>query len=83
MVVRDVLSTDECLATIDDIWSYIETKGFDWKRRNEGITNPIRRDDPSTWDNGWPPGQSEGLVCALCAHIPYFDYSVFVYAETG
>ena len=71
MVVRDVLSTDDCLATIDDIWSYIETKGFIWNRRDEGITNPIRRDNPSTWDNGWPSGQSGGLVYACII----FDFS--------
>ena len=60
MVVRDVLSPEQCSATVDDIWSYIETKGFIWKKHGDEIANPIRRDNPSTWDNGWPPGQSGG-----------------------
>lgn len=62
VVVRDVLSSDQCLATIDDMWSYIETKGYNWVKRDEEIINPIRRDAPSTWDNGWPSGQAGGLV---------------------
>ena len=62
VVVRDVLSSDQCLATIDDMWSYVETKGYNWVKRDEKIINPIRRDAPSTWNNGWPSGQAGGLV---------------------
>eukprot|EP00731_Ephydatia_muelleri_P006990 Em0003g1238a len=62
VVVQDVLSSDQCLATIDDMWSYIETKGYNWVKRDEEIINPIRRDAPSTWDNGWPSGQAGGFA---------------------
>ena len=65
MVVRDVLNSEQCLATIDDMWSYIETKEFIWNKRDERIINPIKRDDQDTWNNGWPPGQTAGLVSSV------------------
>ena len=56
VVIRDVLSKAECEATIDEIWSYIETGAFRGKPTPVGI----KRDDPSTWDDGWPSLKEEG-----------------------
>ena len=50
MVIRDVLSRVECEATIDEVWRYIETGSF----KGESSPVGIRRDDPSTWGDGWP-----------------------------
>ena len=61
MVVRDVLTPDQCTATIDDIWSYIETKGFIWnKKTNEPITNPIKRMTQVSGTMGGPQGNLAG-----------------------
>lgn len=73
VVVRDVLTSDECLATIDDIWTYLETGAFG------GIDPGIKRDNPSTWTKGWPPMQKSGL--ALYVHI-YLDLAVLTVGPT-
>ena len=56
MVIRDVLSKSECEATVDEIWSYIEMGSFRGKPSSVGI----KRDDPITWSDGWPPLKEEG-----------------------
>jgi len=56
VVVKDVLSTSQCEATIDDIWGYLETGGWSSYAESE-----IRRDDPSTWNN-WPGMTGEGIL---------------------
>ena len=55
-MIRDVLSKDECEATIDEIWSYIETGAFRGRPSSVGI----KHDDPSTWNDGWPSLKEEG-----------------------
>ena len=55
-MIRDVLSKDECEATIDEIWSYIETGAFRGRPSSVGI----KRDNPSTWTDGWPSLKEEG-----------------------
>ncbi|KAL5474496.1 hypothetical protein EMCRGX_G026451 [Ephydatia muelleri] len=59
VVVRDVLTADDCQATIDDIWTYLETGAFG------GIDPGIKRDNPSTWTKGWPPMQKSGILGVL------------------
>ena len=56
MVIRDVLTKVECETTIDEIWNYIETGAFQGKPSSVGI----KRDDPSTWSDGWPSLKEEG-----------------------
>jgi hypothetical protein len=61
VVVRDVLTKAECQATIDDIWTYIETRSFT-KHPLQDEAHTIRQDDPRTWDNYWPSMAAEGIV---------------------
>jgi len=74
VVIRDVLTESECEATVDEMWTYIETRAFlgrkpktDTSSANAAILQapgfkPIRikRDDPSSWDDGWPSLANEG-----------------------
>ena len=59
VVVRDVLNKAECQATINDTWTYIETRAF-MKHPMFDEAHTIRRDDPTTWDNYWPSMADEG-----------------------
>lgn len=59
VVVRDVLNEAECRASIDDIWTYIETRAF-MKHPMFDKEHTIKRDSPSTWDNGWPSMAAQG-----------------------
>ena len=61
MVIRDVLSKEECKATVDEIWEYIETGAF----RGKPVSVGIKRDDPKTWSDSWPSMQAEGYNIIL------------------
>eukprot|EP01113_Clastostelium_recurvatum_P019805 TRINITY_DN2342_c0_g1_i2.p1 TRINITY_DN2342_c0_g1~~TRINITY_DN2342_c0_g1_i2.p1 ORF type:complete len:419 (+),score=87.60 TRINITY_DN2342_c0_g1_i2:59-1258(+) len=62
VVVRDVLSKEDCEATIEDIWQYIESRGFSPVAAPPSVA-PVSRHDPSTWINrAWPAMYNEGIV---------------------
>ncbi|XP_065179466.1 putative phytanoyl-CoA dioxygenase [Sycon ciliatum] len=78
VVIRDVLSRDECEASVDDIWKYLEGRGYRYRewdgpteheklygkhpQDEERPEDLIRRDDPSTWNNDWPPLANAGIL---------------------
>lgn len=63
VVVRDVVGREDCAKTIDEIWDYIESKG--WGKA------PISRKDMSTWKNeNWPGMKEEGIVGTASIFLP-------------
>jgi len=64
-VVVNVLTQEECKKSIEDIWNYLETKGWIHIHSNADILsrNKISRDDPSTWGGeNWPAMAEEGIL---------------------
>jgi len=66
VVIRDIMTTEDCEATVDDIWKYLGKKGWIPTKHltaeylNEGI---ITRNDPHTWINKyWPILMEEGIL---------------------
>ena len=71
VIIRDVLTKEECTATVDEIWDYVEKKGFvdpSYLEMEKALlsSEPYRlsRHDPTTWIDfrTWPPLQHEGIV---------------------
>lgn len=67
VVVRDVLSTDECKQSVDDLWTFLETGTYKrWDQDDEGDTKPpsssIKRNDPNTWNADWPRMAHAGIL---------------------
>eukprot|EP01119_Soliformovum_irregulare_P022640 TRINITY_DN7798_c0_g1_i2.p1 TRINITY_DN7798_c0_g1~~TRINITY_DN7798_c0_g1_i2.p1 ORF type:complete len:231 (-),score=21.73 TRINITY_DN7798_c0_g1_i2:443-1135(-) len=51
VVVNDVLSREQIEASLEEIWTYLETTQFGWETKDM-----VKRDDPKTWeDTHWPP----------------------------
>ncbi|XP_065177874.1 putative phytanoyl-CoA dioxygenase isoform X2 [Sycon ciliatum] len=84
VVIRDAISQEACNQSIDEMWEYIEDRGYELHRWlppmmvdhvNRLVTpdqlgkvlnkSRIRRDDPSSWSNDWPPLDGAGIVGAL------------------
>ena len=66
VVIRDVLTQDECNQSIDEIWNYIE-KGEFKSQPTKSFKYDIepsfpKRSDPSTWNTNWPSMAEEGIV---------------------
>eukprot|EP00117_Sycon_ciliatum_P035389 scpid72172/ scgid26841/ len=83
VVIRDVLTEDECRASIDELWTFLESRGYklrEWdgptehekQMDEERPPARIRRDDPSTWDNDWPPMGHAGIL----GYLPVFRKQV-------
>ncbi len=64
MVVREVISQVEIEASIDEIWSWIESQ--------ERIDSPqVNRNDPRTWENeSWPQIRALGILSHTVASRP-------------
>lgn len=58
VIIRDVLTADECRATVDEVWRDVE--------KSSSSEEPIKRDDPSSWGNDrWPQMQKLGIIGSL------------------
>ncbi len=67
VVIRDVLSKEECDATEKDVWQYLESRCWDpsLQRLFPEMAKKLRiiRHDPHTWQNdGWAPMREEGIL---------------------
>jgi len=62
VIIREILSKEEAAATVDDIWNYVETRGWLRSKDEAERYSKIKRNDPSTWDNYWPAMAEEGIV---------------------
>ncbi len=67
VVIRDVLSKEECDATEKDVWEYLESRCWDpsLQRLFPEMAKKLRiiRHDPHTWQNdGWAPMREEGIL---------------------
>lgn len=77
VVVRDVLTGDECKQSIDDIWTYLETGAYNrWAKESANLDEPeagqsdsgIKRNDPNTWNKSWPRMSHAGIL----GYLPVF-----------
>jgi len=66
VVIRDILTTGDCNATIDDIWNYLENKRWvnpKYLTPEFLVEGKINRNDPQTWINKyWPNMMEEGIL---------------------
>ncbi|KYQ91451.1 putative phytanoyl-CoA dioxygenase [Tieghemostelium lacteum] len=62
VIIRDVLSKDECQNTIDDIWNYIEScKWYELYDKLKESDKTTKRNDPKSWGL-WPQLHEEGIL---------------------
>jgi hypothetical protein len=61
VVVRDILSKEECEKTEDEVWDYIKQSCYD-ANRYLVLISILFRNDPSTWQHNWPWGGKLGIL---------------------
>jgi len=60
VVIKDVLTEEECSKSVDELWEFIE-------RHTQGVT----RDDPNSWRH-WPPLSKLGILGNMYILSPQF-----------